>query len=156
MAIFERKQPRAPTLLIDDEGAVSDSCSLALRSRLNAVQTGDAFGDYAIRNLGFVSLQPTQKSVHVRLRPTHVSPVAFASLMYWLADQQPDRVMLTAWEKGDWQHHMLGNGDMAAVKIAQVVGRAQRRQDRNFLAEERTIESLAADDPMRQPYEARA
>lgn len=156
MAVFERKAARAPTLLIDDEGAVTDNRSLQLRSRLNAVQTGDAFGDYAIRNLGFVAIQPLHSSVHVRLRPTHVSPVAFAGLMYWLADQQPERVMLACLEQGDWQHQMLGNADAAAVKIAQIVSRAQRRPDDNFLSENRSIDDLALDHPMRKLYEARA
>lgn len=156
MSLADRKPNRAPTLLIDDEGGVNDSRSLALRTRLNAVQAGDAFGDYAVRNLGFVALLPSQKSAHVRLRPSHVSPVAFAGLMYWLADHEPDRVMLTAWEQGDWQHQMLGNGEAAATKIAQMVARAQRRSDDSFLAEERNIDALPTDDPMHQLYEARA
>lgn len=156
MAILDRTPTRSQTLLIDDEGGVNDSRSFAMRSRLNAVQTGEAFGDYAIRNLGFVAVQPSQKSAHVRLRPSHVSPVAFAGLMYWLADHGPDRVMLTVFEKGEWQHQMLGSGDTAALKLAQIVGRAQRRDDDSFLAAEREIETLAKDDPMRQLYEARA
>lgn len=156
MHLSDRRPNRGPSLLIDDDGGVNDSRSLALRSKLCAVQAGDAFGDYAIRNLGFIAVQLTQTSAHVRLRPTHVSPVAFAGLMYWLADNEPDRVMLTAFDKGEWQHQMLGSGDVAAIKLAQIVGRAQRREDTNFLAKERAIETLAKDDPMRQLYEARA
>ncbi len=154
MAITQRKL--TTTLLIDDEGSVNDSRSLNLRTKLHAVQIGDAFSDYAIRNLGFVAIQPAQKSVHIRLRPSHVSPVAFAGLMYWLADQQPERVMLATLDRDDWQHQMLGNSDTAAVKIAQIVNRAQRRHDENFLAAERQIDDLAPDHPLRQLYEARA
>ena len=73
-------------MLIDDAGSVTDSRSLNLRTNLRAVHIGDGFDDYAVRNLGFVALQPGTRSVHIRLRPSHVSPVAFAGLMYWLAE----------------------------------------------------------------------
>lgn len=143
-------------MLIDDDGSVSDSRSLHLRTRLNAIQVGDGFSEYAVRNLGFVALQPSNRAVHVRLRPTHVSPVAFAGLMYWLADQRPERVMLATLDGDVWQHQMMGNAEMAAARIAQIVRRAQDMVEDLFLAKRRSLDELPEDHPMRQLYEARA
>jgi hypothetical protein len=145
-----------PNLLIDDQGEVIDSRSIRLRANLNALQAGDAFHDYAIRNLGFVGVQANRGRLHIRLRPSHVSPVAFAGLMYWLADKQPERVMLSKLEAGAWAHELLGSSAAAAPRLARIVNDAQCKRRGDLLARARDIETLAAEHPLKQLHAARA
>jgi hypothetical protein len=115
----------APTLLIDDHGRVTDSRSLSLRASLNALQVGDAFTDYAIRNLGFAAVRMIRTAAHVRLRPTHVAPTAFCGLMDWLSDRRPERVLLSWLDAGSWSHAVFGTSEAAAQRLDSLVSRAQ-------------------------------
>ena len=64
--------------------------------------------------------------------------------------------MLSTFEDTDWRHQVIGNSDKAVAQIRQLVARAQRPRDDNFLIAPRAIADLAADHPMRRLYEARA
>ncbi len=144
------------TLLIDDDGTVADSRSTTYRASLHALHTGDGFIDYAVRNLGFIAVDAQRASVKLRMRPTHVSPIAFAGLMYFLADKRPDRVLLSKLDRDGWQHEFLGSGDVAQPKLARLVARAQCARDGDFLAEPADIDQLPADHPLHQLLDARA
>jgi hypothetical protein len=156
--LSDRRKPQ-PTWLIDDNGCMADSQSPALRRDLNAWHIGDGFTDYAVRNLGFVAVQlhgaPGALAVHVRLRPSHVSPVAFSGLMYWLSDKQPRRVMLSRLDDGAWHSEVLGDCMMATPKLATLVKRAQCGRKDDFLAKQTAIENFAPEHPLRALLSAR-
>ena len=136
------------TLLIDDSGTLSDSASPALRANLNAWGTGSDFLDYCIRNLGFVAVANNATSVHIKLRPTIVSPIAFAGLMYWLGEHMGKRVMLSVLD-GDWSHRMIATTREALADIAMLVRSAQFDRANDFLARPRDPLSLPEANPLR-------
>jgi hypothetical protein len=136
------------TLLIDDSGTLTDSASPALRADLSALGTGSDFTDYCIRNLGFVAVASNDTSVHVRLRPTVVSPIAFAGLMYWLGENMGKRVMLSVLD-GEWSHRMIANTRDAMASIPVLVRAAQFDRGHDFLARPRDPMTLPNAHPFR-------
>ena len=136
------------TLLIDDSGTLSDSLAPKLRADLNAWGLGPDFLDYCIRNLGFVAVAGNSNSVHVKLRPQVVSPIAFAGLMYWLGEHMGKRVMLSIFD-GSWSHRMIGSTRDAITDLAKLVGAAQFNRGGDFLARERDPLSLPDANPLR-------
>ena len=82
--------------IFDDRGNFVAVDSYALRSMLPSLQyNGDLARDLA-RNLGFIAISPRGAWTQIRLRPQVVSDVAFANLMYWLADNQPSHIVIDA------------------------------------------------------------
>ncbi len=136
------------TLLIDDSGNLSDSASPVLRANLNAWGVGNDFLDYCIRNLGFVAVAANDSSVRLKLRPSIVSPIAFAGLMYWLGEHMGKRVMLSVLD-GEWSHRMIATTRDAMADIAILVRSAQFNRANDFLSRPRDPVSLPESNPLR-------
>ena len=86
--------------VFDDMGVRHAVGSHSLRSMLPALYyRGDLAADL-VRNLGFISLGTRQKHVVVRLRTEVVSSVALVALLYWLADNRPQRVIVESVSDG--------------------------------------------------------
>jgi hypothetical protein len=114
------------SLLIDDSGAFWDSASSELRFELSGFGAGDAFPDYVVKNLGFVRVDKRYRSATVRFRPDTVAPLAFARLMYWLAEEEFDRVAVSAYEGGAWRNFLHGEKLGAFRAISALVNASQR------------------------------
>jgi hypothetical protein len=134
--------------LIDDRGNLQDPLSARLRMSLNAGQLAQEFPDYVMRNLGFIGLHDHNNAAHLKLRPAVVSPVAFAALMYWLADRKPQRIMLSTLD-GTWSHQVIGSHAAAMPKLANLIASAQNQRANDLLRRPRTPGSLAPDSPFR-------
>lgn len=121
------------TLLIDDSGTLADSASPALRADLQALGTGSDFTDYCIRNLGFVAVASNDASVHIRLRPSVVAPIAFAGLMYWLGENMGKRVLLSVLDS-EWSHRMLASTRNVMPELTKLIQTAQINNSEDFLS----------------------
>lgn len=93
---------------------------------------GSDFVDYCIRNLGFIAVASSESSIHVKLRPSVVSPVAFAGLMYWLGEHMSKRMMLSVLA-ADWTHRVIKSAKEGVTELAQLVQQAQTQRDKDFL-----------------------
>jgi hypothetical protein len=142
--------------LIDDQGNLHDPLSARLRTSLKAVHLAQEFPDYVLRNLGFIGLQETNGAAHLRLRPTVVSPVAFAALMYWLADREPTRIMLSTLDAGLWSHQVMGGHTVAVPKLANLIASAQDQRASDILTRPRVAAMLSSDNPLRALFNAQA
>src|SRR5262249_48011538 len=61
--------------------------------------------EYAVLNLGFCEIGYMKKVIRVRFRLHKVSPIALASMMYWLADHPQERAILSIFD-GEWREEI--------------------------------------------------
>ena len=108
-------------LIFDEQGGVWDERSLELRRRLHCMRAGDDLASGLVRNLGFVSLSHGRSSAIVKFRPEVVSEVATASLLLWLWDNQPERVLLTHVYDDHELHEILTSASAVARRIGRIV-----------------------------------
>ena len=95
------------TLIFDDQGNTWKASSLSVRQHFGLYEDVSTLSDLMVRNMGFAAIQLKQKSTIVYLRPSIVSHVSLASLMYWLADNRPIGIVLKHF--GSDQHYELIN-----------------------------------------------
>ena len=108
-----------PALLVDDSGEVWPAKSSQLRQKLFCLNyPGDLESDL-IRNLGFVGLRSTAKVLTVTFCPVSVAEPALARALYWIADQDPDRVCLK-FVNGTRVDEIVGGARQAINRICQV------------------------------------
>ena len=86
--------------VIDDEGEVLHFSSPRLRSKLRVRTLHEQDRLALLRNLGFIGLREGSQGASVSFRPATVSPVALATLSYWLNDFAPSRLLLIVLEPG--------------------------------------------------------
>lgn len=133
------------TWLIDDRGNIADSGSPRLRAELSAWGAGSDFLDYCVRNLGFIAVGFADASARVRLRPHVVSPIAFAALMYWLADHRVERILLSRLDQS-WSHEVIGIE--ARQRLLDMMHLAPQSRDRDLLRRPSDIAALGHDHPL--------
>jgi hypothetical protein len=110
--------------IIDSSGKFWPLHSQSLRKSYCATSyQGDFIGD-TIRNLGFVAVAKRKGSVRIRLKPSAVMPIAFAELIYWLHDQQPERVLVSSLE-GELSHQLFCSAIAAADRLCVLRSRNQ-------------------------------
>ena len=63
---------------------------------------------YVVRNMGYVALEGSERSVHVWLRPGIAAAGSLGALLCWLQDRQVERVLLSTFEKG-WHHELMAS-----------------------------------------------
>jgi hypothetical protein len=85
---------RREWLVFDDRGNVWPAHSPELRRELFCDLPDDDLRTGVIRNLGFVAGTTIGSNVAIRLHPGLVSEVALAATFYWLADRNPERVLI--------------------------------------------------------------
>jgi hypothetical protein len=136
--------------LIDDNGEVWDGGSIVLRQNLFASGTGPGFSEYVIKNLGFIGIRFTERAAHIRLRPTVVSPVAMASLLYCLSDRRPQRALLTTYDDStdNWAYEILGS-PMAILKRLSATAAARPGRTNAVRRQSRDAGRLSGRSPLR-------
>jgi hypothetical protein len=138
------------SLLIDDSGDFWEASSVELRVQLNGFGAGDAFPDYVVKNLGFVRIDRRRNSASVRFRPETVAPLAFARLMYWLAEEKVDRIAVSAYKEGQWRGFIHGDRLAAFRSISALVNSSDRNGNvaSDVLTRPTAISSLPKDCPL--------
>jgi hypothetical protein len=136
--------------LIDDAGRTWDPQSLELRRSLNAVGLGPFFPEYTIKNIGFVELSRSAHGVSVRLRPAVVSPLAYAQLMFELADVNAERVLLSYFDTGAWRHEIIPTRERAFERITQLAAPHLAAHDDNVRCRDLDPSLLSLPDMFRR------
>ncbi|MEZ5843661.1 MAG: hypothetical protein R3D27_07985 [Hyphomicrobiaceae bacterium] len=114
-----------PSFLIDDNGRMHHAESLLLRQRTGGVWAGDAFGQYAVCNLGYVGGAEHSRAVQLYVRPASVTAEAYVQAIYLLRDLEPGhRVVLSTWRDGAFSDELHRDGASAAAALT---GRVSER-----------------------------
>ncbi|HJZ43275.1 MAG TPA: hypothetical protein VJ233_06115 [Hyphomicrobiaceae bacterium] len=135
------------TFLFDDRGEKWDATSRSLASALCASISGAELANYAIRNLGYVSVSESNGSVRVRLRPAAVSPIAFSALCYYLMDRKPERIVLSRLER-DWSHEFIGADVNVLRRLLHLVPVNHADRVGDFVSQTKRIEGIAPSNPL--------
>jgi hypothetical protein len=105
------------------------------------------FALQVIKNLGFIGAKRWRGSAIVTFRPRTVSPIAFASLLYWLGDNPPARVCLAI--LGDRpRHEMHGSVKQLRIRMGQLIEQQQGQQPL-FVARSRSLAAVSPHSPFR-------
>jgi hypothetical protein len=132
--------------VIDDEGKLWDTNSRDLKRQFYALHYQGDFAKDAIRNLGFIGVSNSGDALHVSLRPSKVSALAFATMMYWLHDQNVDRVMISFLT--DTQQHEIKPSRILASERLCELRTVHFVQQTSVLAVEKAIDSIEAESPL--------
>ena len=110
------------SFLIDDNGQVHQADSLLLRQQTGGLWTGDAFGVYAVCNLGFVGGRSHERALHLLVRPASVTAEAYVQAIYMLRDLAPGRrVVVSRWSEGRFNDEVHADGTSAAEALTRHV-----------------------------------
>jgi hypothetical protein len=120
-------QGRAEHLIFDDQGKVWQANSLEFRRSLVVPESEPHFVPHVVKSLGLISTVLRRGSVIVTFRPRTVSPVAFASLLYWLSDEPPHRICLALLD-GRPRHELYGSFEHVLERLHRLI-EARHEQD---------------------------
>lgn len=134
------------TLLITDQGEIRDAMCPRMLQELNARPDIDFVG-YAVRNLGFVAFRRLEAAIQVHLREKTVSQVALARVFQLLAQEHPERVVLTSGQQGE-SNELVRGWARAIRRLGVRVGDAQDGVEGAFLRAARDLNGLHATDPL--------
>jgi hypothetical protein len=132
--------------LIDDFGRIWDDNSTELRREFHATNYRGDFAADAIRNLGFVGMANTGNSLHVTLRPAKLSGITFASLMYWLHDQEAERVLISFYTD-KYHHNILASQTKASNWLCELRS-LHHIDEKKIISIEQDIASLGEASPL--------
>jgi hypothetical protein len=139
------------TWLIDDRGRFWSDGDRRLGLYLQSRSDPETLWDYAIRNLGCVSVGRSANVTRVRLRARVVSATTLTTLLYWVLDRPTPTTVLTQWDAG-WRDEITGDTTRLVHKLCALQAVAAGPPTNVF--ERQTLEplSLAARDPLRVFY----
>jgi hypothetical protein len=138
-------------LLIDDQGELWDQHSPDLRLRLRASIAGGELRQFAVLNLGFISLATSQVSVRIQLRPMLATQASLCALYLWLHKHAPKRIVLS-WYDGRWRDEIVGWHRDGWRRITLLLeGTAHRAH--GFSRTRIASDQLASENPLRRVYE---
>jgi hypothetical protein len=102
---------------LDDRGDVH------LQAHSRAMDVYDCGDDdlACVKDSGHVEWRVCNGHVRVRLRPSLISPAAYARVMGWLVRHAPERVLLSYFVRSGWEHEFLRKRGEAARRIRWLV-----------------------------------
>lgn len=110
-------------LLIDDKETVWADDSPELLRRLGHREASFDLAAYAVRNLGYIHLEPRGENLSVSLRQGAFSHETLIATLYQIVDQAPQRIMLRVFSGEDWSYEIFANlGPFTARAEAIVAG----------------------------------
>ena len=100
------------------------------------------FPDYAVRNLGFISIAERADFVRVRLRPAFTGRRTEDSLLSFLT-RRPCARAAVSWFDSGWRHEVCAGGAPLARRLQEILnGGDADGTERPFLAAPRRIQSI--------------
>lgn len=129
------------TIIFDDASRVWNYGSPAIRVALHGPKPDFDLQRYVTDSLGFVALKRNERSAQLHLRPGITSPVGLAAALFALADDPPERLVVS--------HPDEACGDEVFVDIARAFDRIAELMDAKspteparFLREEQRVDGL--------------
>jgi hypothetical protein len=143
----QRMQGAAQHFIFDDRGQVWEADSLELRQSLYFPAHEPNFALQVVKNLGFIAAERRRQNAIITFRPRTVSPVAFASLLYWLSDEPPDRICLAILSQ-QLSHEVHGSLKQVVDRMARLIEQQQGEQPL-FTARGLSATALSEGSPFR-------
>jgi hypothetical protein len=132
------------SLVFDGSGRTWVGGSLALRSQVGCGAPYDNLTDYVVRNMGYVEVGARGPSLHVRLRPSVVQPMALAAALYWVADRRASRVLVSWLGPDGWSHEVSATRSEATQRLTDLALTMERVTSDEFQFQQRDLEGLPA------------
>jgi hypothetical protein len=107
------------SFLVDDRGNVH----LGRAAHQVAPVAEDDVAMAAVKDGGQIEWFVREGHVRVRLRPSMVSPAAFARVLAWLASRGPERVLLSSFIGKEWHYEYLRSSSGAGERVRELVER---------------------------------
>ncbi|KAB2847957.1 MAG: hypothetical protein F9K44_12105 [Hyphomicrobiaceae bacterium] len=120
------------SLLIDDEGRLRKYPAPSARLRLLDAG-GRAPAHPILETRGWILVENSAIALKIDINPALVSEKALCGLIYWLADQEGERVIIGVCDDG-WSHEVLPSRRLAQRRIVELVSACRRNRDGRFLA----------------------
>jgi hypothetical protein len=136
---------RAGHLVFDDQGKAWPADSLEFRQRLLFPENRTDFVPQVVQRLGFISAVRRRTGATVTFRPRRASPVALASLLYWLSDEPPERICLAILDDR-LRHELYGSLKLAIERMHRLIEAHQEEERPPFTA--RGLSPSAASDDL--------
>lgn len=133
-------------LLIDEEGSFR-SAGQAPRSQL-PTSGGGPPQHPPMCERGSAVVAAGEAALKIELCPVHIRECTLSALMYWLADQRIERVVLAIFD-GAWAHEVLPTRRLAQRRIIGLVSAARCNREGRLLSRPADFASLAQGHPMR-------
>jgi hypothetical protein len=106
--------------LIDRDGRLWQGIPTEL-ARFATRRHSPRLDEYAVKNLGFVGVTRARTGLVVGLRPAVLAPMAYASLMPMLHEDEPERVLLQHYvDRRGWRHELHGNPFEAMQRVTEL------------------------------------
>jgi hypothetical protein len=102
--------------------------------------------NYLLEERGFIAFEEISDSIHVRLVPAVVSPVALSAFCYHLADRNPARIAI-AWLDGVWKDGLFGSRRGAIRHLLNLIPQSRDRAG-DFMSRPRSIDRLSPSSPL--------
>jgi hypothetical protein len=135
-------------LIFDNQGKVLQADSLELRRSLFYPENEPDFALQLLKNLGFIGAERRGESAVVTFRPQTMSPVAVASLLYWLSDDPPDRIRLAILDDRP-SNEEYGSFEQVLERLHHLVERRQEQEQPLFTARALSPEAVSEGSPFR-------
>ncbi len=97
--------------------------------------------DFAIKNLGCISVAIRHNLATVRIAPARTATPTVLTLLKLLEPYQLNRIGLT-WYLGQWNHEIVPDCQRLAKRVLGLVSQHSTQAQQRFLAQERRIDSL--------------
>lgn len=94
-----------PSRLIDDKGQSWKAGDPALGKHLGTRLTGKALAEFTIRNMGWIGVDQSQRSLRIKCRPAFVAEAALVELLFLIHDQPEKSLALEL--LGDRSQHFV-------------------------------------------------
>lgn len=132
-------------LLIDEEGRIRNS---GPATRMQLCSSGDSPLSHPLMcEQGCVLVAAGEATLKIDLCPAHIRERTLSALMYWLADQRVERVVLAILD-GAWLHEVLPTRRLAQRRIVGLVSAARCNREGRFLTRPVGFASLEPGHPM--------
>jgi len=104
----------------------------------------DGVSRYAVRNMGLIWAIETRNGLAVHLRPSRISPTALASLMFFILDSDPDRVVISHFTD-EWRSELVRGAKAAVDRVSNLVQAEDVAQARGIVAQDVALTTGAND-----------
>lgn len=137
--------------IIDADGAFWRATDVRLEHKLGTDLPLDDLCEYAVRNLGYIAVQASERVPRIRLRPAIVEPSALVGLFYWLADGAYTRAAIS-WLDKTWSDEIVPGSANIRRRLGQLCDRSRPASRQRLLSRTLPPSALQRGTPLHAAY----
>jgi hypothetical protein len=141
-------QGRLEHLIFDDQGKTWQKDSVELRRSLFFPENEPDFALQAVKDLGFIACERRGEGVIVTVCPRMMSPVAVASLLYWLSDDPPEQITLATFDDR-LSNKTHGSFEKVAERLHRLLKGREYKHQPLFKARALSLDAVSGGSPFR-------